>query len=145
MQIDKAATYAIDRGTGRELTKKDAIELLKMCEEKGLIHTANNTRALGTMICNCDGVACANWPDKKHPKMYTAPSRFIAQVDHDGCSACETCIDRCFFGAIHMDGQNDTAAVDEEKCMGCGLCVVICPMESILMKEVRPVDHIPLE
>jgi len=145
MQIDKAASYAIDRGTGRELTKKEALALLKMCEEKGLVHTAANTRGLGTMICNCDGKVCANWPDKKHAKSFTAPSRFIAVVDHDICSACETCIDRCFFDAIHMDGPNDTAAINEEKCMGCGLCVVTCPVESISMKEVRAVEHIPMD
>ena len=145
MQIDKAATYAIDRGTGRELTKKEAIDLLRMCEEKGLVHTAANTRGLGTMICNCDGEVCGNWPDKKHAKSFTAPSRFIALVDQDICSSCETCIDRCFFDAIHMNGPSDTAAIDEEKCMGCGLCVVTCPVDAISMKEVRPVEHIPVD
>jgi Pyruvate/2-oxoacid:ferredoxin oxidoreductase delta subunit len=145
MQLDKAASYAIDRGTGRELTKQEAIDLLKMCEEVGLVHTAANTRGLGTMICNCDGEVCGNWPDKKHAKSFTAPSRFIALIDQDSCTACETCVDRCFFDAIQMQGPNDTAAVDEEKCMGCGLCVVTCPVECIQMKETRPAEHIPLE
>ncbi len=145
MQIDKAATYAIDRGTGRELTKQEALDVLKMCEEKGLVHTAANTRGLGTMICNCDSEACGNWPDKKHAKSFTAPSRFIAVVDTEACSSCETCIDRCFFDAIGMEGPDDTAAVDDEKCMGCGLCEVTCPEDAIQMKEIRPVAHVPAD
>ncbi|MCJ7771847.1 MAG: hypothetical protein MUP22_01805, partial [Desulfobacterales bacterium] len=32
IQINKAADYALERGTGRELSKKEAIEMLKMCE-----------------------------------------------------------------------------------------------------------------
>jgi len=145
MQLDKAASYAIDRGTGRDLTKKEAIELLQMCEEKGLVHTVTNTRSLGTVICNCDGKVCGNWPDKKHAKLFTAPSRFIAVVDSDSCTSCETCMDRCFFDAIHMNGPNGTAAIDEEKCMGCGLCMITCPVEAISLKEVRAVEHIPTD
>ncbi|MFO7962860.1 MAG: 4Fe-4S binding protein [Desulfobacterales bacterium] len=145
MQLDKAATYAIDRGTGKELTRQEALDLLKMCEEKGLVHTAMNTRGLGTMICNCDSVSCGNWPDKTHAKSFTAPSRFIASVDQEACSSCETCISRCFFDAVSLTGPNDTAAVDEEKCMGCGLCQVTCPEDAIQMVEIRPLESIPVE
>lgn len=145
MQLDKAATYAIDRGTGRELTKQEAMDLLKMCEEEGLVHTAANSQGLGYMICNCDGEVCGNWPDKKYAKSFTAPSRFIAVVDADACSACETCIDRCFFDAIAMTGPNDTAVIDDDRCMGCGLCKVTCPEDAIEMKETRPAEHVPAE
>jgi Pyruvate/2-oxoacid:ferredoxin oxidoreductase delta subunit len=145
MQLDKAGAYAIDRGTGRELTQKEAIEMLKMCEEKGLVHTVFNTRSSGTAICNCYGESCGNWPIRKHAKSFTAPSRFIAVVDQDTCTSCETCIERCFFDAIHMDGPEGTAAIDEERCMGCGVCMVTCPVESISMKEVRTLEHIPAD
>ena len=145
MQLDKAATYAIDRGTGRELTKEEAIELIKMCEEKGLIHTAANHRGLGYMICNCDKDVCENWPDKKYAKLSTAPSRFLAVVDAENCVSCETCIDRCFFDAITMEGDGGTAMIDKEACMGCGLCQVTCPENCITMEAIRDEESIPLE
>ncbi len=145
MQINNAARYAIDRGTGRELTKQEAIEMLKMCEEEGLVHTVANSKGLGHMICNCDNEVCGNWPDKKFAKLHTAPSRFLAIVDTDSCTTCETCVDRCFFDAIHIEDEKDTALVDEEKCMGCGLCEVTCPDGSITMKEIRAEDHVPID
>ena len=144
MQLDKAATYAIDRGTGRELTKDEAIDLIKMCEKNGLVHTAANHRGLGYMICNCDRDVCGNWPDKKYAKSFTAPSRFIAAVDPDTCSSCETCVDRCFFDAITMEGEDGVALIDEEKCMGCGLCQVTCPENCITMNAIRDKDSIPV-
>ena len=143
MQLDKAATYAIDRGTGIELTKQEAVDLIKMCEEKGLVHTAANHRGLGYMICNCDRDSCGNWPDKKYAKSFTAPSRFIAVVNPESCSSCETCVDRCFFDAISMDGEDGTALIDEEKCMGCGLCQVTCPEEAIRLDAIRDAESIP--
>jgi ferredoxin len=144
MQLDKAASYAIDRGTGRELSKQEALDLLRRCEEEGLVHCVINTRSLGYMICNCDNVSCSNWPgDKKYAKSFTAPSRYLALVDSGACSSCEICMDRCFFDAIHMDGDQDTARVDEEKCMGCGLCMLTCPENAISMEEVRKVEFIP--
>ena len=71
------------------------------------------------------------------------PSRFTAIVDAELCSSCEVCLERCYFDAIHMDGEGDTASIDGEKCMGCGLCTVTCPEEAISFDEVRPADFVP--
>ena len=62
IQVNKAANYALERGTGRELTKDETIEMLKMCEEEGLVHVVGNSRALGHIICNCCSDCCINWP-----------------------------------------------------------------------------------
>lgn len=64
-------------------------------------------------------------------------------MDSDVCSACETCLDRCYFNAITLTGANDTALVDAEKCMGCGLCLVSCVEGAIALEEIRPEDFIP--
>ena len=143
MQLDKAADYAIERGTGRRLSKAEAIEMLKMCEDEGLVHIAGNSREVGHVICNCCEDCCLNWPRAAHTiTKFVAPSRFLAVVDADSCSGCETCIDRCHFDAISMEGENDTALISEEKCMGCGLCVVTCPEDAINLKETRPESSI---
>jgi NAD-dependent dihydropyrimidine dehydrogenase PreA subunit len=42
-----------------------------------------------------------------------------------------------------MEGEEDTAVVDPEKCMGCGVCLVTCPEEALSLKEVRSEDFIP--
>lgn len=144
VQIDKAADYAIERGTGRKLEKDEALALMKMCEEEGLVHVSDNRRMPGHVICNCCSDCCLNWSSVRSGLgKFVVPSRFSAQVDPDSCAACETCMERCFFDAVSMEGPGDTAMVNEEKCMGCGVCIVTCPEDAISLKETRPEDFIP--
>ena len=141
MQFDKAADYALERGTGRELTKTEAVEMLKRCEEEGLIHVGDNRRSVGHVICNCCSDCCLNWPSiRTGLGKFVVPSRFLAVVDEERCVACETCLERCYFDAITVA---ESAIVDPEKCMGCGLCLVACPEEAIGFDEVRPEDFVP--
>jgi Pyruvate/2-oxoacid:ferredoxin oxidoreductase delta subunit len=144
MQLNKAADYALERGTGRALTKPEAIEMLKMCEEEGLVHCVENKFGLGHVICNCDNVGCGNWGhDRAYVKKFTAPSRFKARVEAELCTSCETCVDRCFFDAVAMEGQDGTAQIDADKCMGCGICVPTCPGDAIIYEEIRKKEFIP--
>ena len=145
MQFGKAASYAIERGTGRAITMEEGIDMLKAAEEEGLVHVIGNSRTLGNIICNCCDDCCMNWPVDRNGnrKSFVLPSRFQAAVDVELCSSCETCLDRCPFDAISMEGENDTALVDGEKCMGCGVCQVTCPDEAITLTEVRSQDFVP--
>jgi len=142
IQLNKAADYSLDRGTGKELSKDEAIDLLKMCEEEGLVHTVMNTKALGHVICNCCEDCCINWPGPRTSEVnFSAPSRFVAVVDPEACSGCETCLERCYFDAITM--EDDISVISEENCMGCGLCAVTCPDEAIHLNETRNETFIP--
>jgi heterodisulfide reductase subunit A-like polyferredoxin len=60
----------------------------------------------------------------------------IAEVDHDRCSACLTCVRTCPYGApsINVDGK---AEVDIDLCQGCGICVGICPSKALQMYSFR--------
>ena len=142
MQVDRAAEYNIERGTGRALSKSEAVEILKECREEGLVHVVDNRQTVGHVICNCCNDCCLNWAIMKGPKKWVAPSRFEAFVNADLCSGCEACMDRCFFDALSM--KDDLAAVDPEKCLGCGVCTVVCPTEALKLKEVRPSDFVPV-
>ncbi len=145
VQIDKAADYSIERGTGRKLEKDEALQMMKQCEEEGLIHVTGNKRTLGHVICNCCSDCCLNWPSVRTGLgKFVVPSRFRAKVDAENCTACESCLDRCYFEAISMEGEGDTAAIKAEKCMGCGLCLVTCPTEAITLEEVRPAEFVPV-
>ena len=142
MQMNKGADYHLERGSGRELTKAEALGLLKMCEEMGLVHCVENKYGQGNIICNCDRDACIGWGhDRAWAKSFTAPSRFRAEVQADLCTVCELCIERCFFDAVAMVGVDNTAAIDPDKCMGCGICVPTCPGEAIVYREVTPLPE----
>lgn len=141
IQVDRAAEYSLERGTGRALSKGEAVEIVKMSEKEGLVHVVDNRQVVGHVICNCCKDCCLNWSVMAGPKKWVAPSRFEAVVDPDLCTGCETCLERCFFDAIAV--KNDLAAVDPGKCMGCGVCAVSCPTEALRLKEVRAADFVP--
>jgi formate hydrogenlyase subunit 6/NADH:ubiquinone oxidoreductase subunit I len=144
IQVDRAADYAIERGTGRQVSKQETIEILKRCEEEGLVHVAENKKALGHVICNCCSDCCINWPSVRPDRgKFVAPSRYRAWVDPDECIGCDLCLDRCYFDAMSMDGDRELAVVDEQNCMGCGLCQVVCPTDAIVMQEARPAAFVP--
>ncbi|MCP4666446.1 MAG: 4Fe-4S ferredoxin [Deltaproteobacteria bacterium] len=144
VQINKAADYAVERGTGRKLDKDEALEMMKMCEEEGLVHVSDNRRSPDHVICNCCSDCCLNWPSvRTGSRKFVVPSRFEAVVDASLCSSCETCLERCYFEAVSMDGEGGTSLVNPDNCMGCGLCLVTCPEEAMSLKEVRPADFVP--
>jgi Pyruvate/2-oxoacid:ferredoxin oxidoreductase delta subunit/predicted transcriptional regulator len=144
LQINRAAEYAIERGTGRELTKRETLEMLLRCEEDGLVHVADNQRSLGHVICNCCGDCCLNWTSIRGGlgKM-VAPSRFRAEVEADDCTGCELCVERCYFDAMLMDDETGVAVVETENCLGCGLCQVVCPTDAIGLQLARSEEFIP--
>ncbi|NQT71731.1 MAG: 4Fe-4S dicluster domain-containing protein [Chloroflexi bacterium] len=144
IQTDKAADYTLERGTGREITKDEAIEILRLCEQENLVHTVSNSRSGGNIICNCCDDCCVNWPGAiKYDTKFAAPSRFTASIDIDECTGCEACLDRCYFDAIRMDSEKETAVIVEENCMGCGLCLVACDFDALSLKETRAHDFVP--
>jgi ferredoxin len=143
LQINRAADYNIARGTGRELAKTEALDLLREAEEDGLIHVVMNKQSVDHFICNCCPCCCQTMPVLiEHNISVIEPSRFCARVDQSLCTACGVCVDRCYFGAITQQGD-ETASINKDKCMGCGLCQVTCPSEAISMVEVRPKDFVP--
>jgi NAD-dependent dihydropyrimidine dehydrogenase PreA subunit len=143
LQVNRAADYTLNRGTGRPLTKEEALALMKDCEEEGLIHVVINKQDVDHFICNCCGCCCQTMPILiKHGVSVVAPSRFMAGVDPETCIGCGTCEQRCYVGAIGV-GDSGCAEVIADKCLGCGVCKVTCPSGAIEMIEVREKDFVP--
>jgi NAD-dependent dihydropyrimidine dehydrogenase PreA subunit len=38
--------------------------------------------------------------------------------------------------------MNGIALIDLEKCYGCGNCVIKCPVDALILEEIRPETHI---
>jgi NAD-dependent dihydropyrimidine dehydrogenase PreA subunit len=147
LQVNNAARYTLDRGSGRELTKAEALTILRKCEDEGLVHVTMNKMHVGHFICNCCDCCCQALPLViKEGINICDPSRFQAVIDPDRCSLCETCLDRCYFNALKLietENGNETMSVIDDKCMGCGLCQITCPEQAISMIAVREEDFIP--
>ena len=142
LQINRAADYTIERGSGREIGKADALKVVEQAAAAGLVHVTMNKAEVEHFICNCCGCCCQSFTQLIAAGVPLCdPSRWRAVVDADRCNGCATCEDRCFFHAIAVDGG--TAKVTAEKCLGCGQCVAACPEEAIAMTEVREPGFIP--
>jgi len=149
LQVNRAAEYAIARGTGKELTKDDALKILDVAEEAGLIHSVYTTSGVPNVICNCCTDCCVfYYPLIKFGVLEkgVAKSRFQAEVDKAACDGCQTCVERCPFEAVDMvkiSGEKKLKAqINSQKCFGCGVCVVGCESEAIRLVEIRPPEHI---
>ena len=140
IQLNRGADYALDRGHGREISKGEAIEILKKSEEAGLVHMTENRKS-GNVICNCCSCCCEMFRlmEFSGKKWILAPSRYLASVSAE-CTSCDACVGICPVDAISIDG---IALVDPEACMGCGLCATVCPVNAIMLNETRPEEHIP--
>jgi Pyruvate/2-oxoacid:ferredoxin oxidoreductase delta subunit len=151
LQVNRGADYAITRGTGKELTKDEAMEVMDTAEEAGLIHSVFNSSAVTNVICNCCADCCVfYYPLTKYSVLEkgVARSRFQAEVDKTTCKGCQTCVERCPFEAVEMvkiSGEKKLKAqISSEKCFGCGVCAVGCESEAIKLVEVRPPEYIPV-
>jgi ferredoxin len=155
IQVGRGAEYVIARGSGKEISIEEALELIDEIERDGLVHTWPNTaRVTGrgvTVNCNCCEDCCEFFLSARAAGLpmdaLLEKSRYIAYVDESKCKGCQTCIERCHFDAIDMyrpgGSKKYKAVIDEEKCFGCGVCVVGCDEEAIYMKAIRPPEHIP--
>jgi len=56
---------------------------------------------------------------------------FIAKVDEDLCTGCQTCLNVCPYDAISRDEEKGIAVVNEALCTGCGTCAATCPSNAI--------------
>jgi ferredoxin len=136
---------AFDQAEGvRALTREEATATLKRAEEAGLVHSTTNTRAglpYLWYICNCCSCCCGVMRGIAEFGLAQsiAHSAFWAVVDEGYCTGCETCLERCQFGALSV--EDGLARVDRERCAGCGLCATVCPNEALSL-EPRPGDRV---
>jgi ferredoxin len=57
---------------------------------------------------------------------------YIARVNLDECTECETCVDICPMEAIQL---GDELTITAEKCIGCGVCASNCPVDAIFLER----------
>jgi len=124
LHMGDVSRWAVDHGMAREITYDEAVELLRKCNEDGLV----STLYIHGCVCNCCRDCCVLFIAlHKLGKQVLLRSPFMAQIGEETCNACKTCAERCPVGAIEVDQFAD---VDQDLCIGCGACVPTCKTES---------------
>ena len=142
IKYDELAEYVIEKGIGREITKKEAMEVIRKSEEAGLVHLVDNAREGILHTCNCCGCCCWSVGTIRRrdiPRDVLMATYFLRETDYERCNGCGECVEICPVQAVKMEG--DFPAVDKEWCIGCGVCAIPCPSSAI--KLVRKSDAIP--
>ena len=110
IQMGKGAEHYIRTGRAREISREEALEIIKRAEENGLMHDIPNIEEAGesAAICNCCSCAC-----------------FGLRVG-------------LMFGARDVIRSNYVAEIDEAKCVACGMCVETCPGNALKLGQKLP-------
>ncbi len=119
---------------GKVISREEALRVVALAEEEGLVHTTYNIKSGQIFMCNCCSCCCGLLRGMKH---FNAPhliagSNFRASINQDTCEGCGVCAtERCPMAAIVE--EDGTYRVLAERCIGCGVCATTCPTESITL------------
>jgi Fe-S-cluster-containing hydrogenase component 2 len=142
--MGSAADLYIRHGLGREISQDEALQILEVANQAGLVLQPGNA-VEANFICCCCGDCCGVLRNvKRHPQPASVVSSgYYASSDPQVCSACGDCVDRCQMEAVSVD--NGYAVVDLQRCIGCGLCVTTCTTGAMHLQRKAQDEqrHIP--
>ena len=143
LAIGGIAQSVLSGGTGREITRRDAMAMIERNQKEGLVLQPSNTEK-AEFICSCCGCCCGMLDmHRKLPRPLDYwVANFQAAVDPGACNGCGVCEQRCQVGAVRVAAKDGPAVVDLDRCIGCGVCVAACPNAAVTLKkkadEIRP-------
>jgi ferredoxin len=144
LKFDELAAYLIERGLGREITREEALAVIKQSEEAGLVHFVDNAEGRVKHNCNCCGCSCWNVGAirrRKIPRDDLMATYFMRTTDRETCGGCGACLDICPVLALTL--EDGVAVLDEEWCIGCGLCVPRCSTGAAGLKLRTDLERVP--
>lgn len=137
----RTAEFLISQGFMEEISKEDAIHILKQAEDDGLVHKAFHSNLDPEKeidgMCSCCKCCCGTFEAHyagAFPIMDL--TSYLAEVDKDVCVGCGTCVENCNAEAIDL--IDTVAVVNENRCIGCGVCAHLCPENSMKLKRTGP-------
>jgi len=143
MKYDELAEYLIERGMARQIDVDEALAIIRLAEERGLVHMVDNSQDGIKHTCNCCEHACWNVGTIARRRLVRddiMATYFLRTTDEEACAGCGDCIGACPVDALVMD--DEFPMVDEAVCIGCGLCAIRCPSDAVRLK--RRADVAPL-
>jgi ferredoxin len=148
MAIGSLGKHAVKYGGGRNVSKTEALALLRELQQKGAVHQVfhenEDVEQAEIAICNCCWDCCGVFGSYSRGIMpLVLKSYFEAQLsDAAVCDACEICVGYCPVQAVSMKEGKST--IDGRKCIGCGQCELHCPEHAITLVPNERTVMLPL-
>ena len=148
MGFGSAARAWADWGYGRQVSKEEAIDILKAVREGGAVHSVIHERddpSLPVMaICNCCWDCCGilkpynmGAVSLKYNASYTARTK-----ENADCKSCGICQKFCPTTAIKL--RNEKISLNSDRCIGCGQCAFQCRQNNIELYPNERTVYLPL-
>lgn len=144
VRLDKGALATLEHGMGRRVSRQECKRIVVEADRAGLMHTGDQAWWENGLYGFCSCCACDCFPIRAAERVGLErawPRRHHTAVrDLDACVHCGMCVERCHFGAFHLEhveGQGAAVvAFDAERCWGCGICATAC-LESAIEMDIR--------
>jgi len=155
LSLNGGADYLVRHGFARQIDRDEALDLLTMGRETGLVHIADNVRQEITYICSCCSCCCHELQSVRQGLPMVQPSGFQAAVEAERCRGCGRCVRACPVQAVSLVSRepgrtrDDRVAkllgrVDLDVCLGCGVCTAVCRDEAMHMERRPRQPYVPL-
>lgn len=132
MILGPSAEFASGHGLVRPISREEAKQSIDEAEAAGLVHVYANSRdRFIDLLCACCGCHCFMLKGISRSPMPSQAviANWVVAIDDGACSGCGACVDRCWMGALRIEG--DVAARDANRCIGCGICRYVCPSDAM--------------
>ena len=139
---------------GRKISNKEAIDILDLSAEFGLVHAISNWQQGVDTICNCCRCCCLFFEAYHvlgHEKSHDV-SNYIVNTRASTCKGCGLCQERCPMEALKLEHNPETKnkkglapSLNPELCIGCGVCVYKCPSGSLILKKRESIYDPPID
>ena len=120
----------VDRGLSQALTKEEAMDVIRMADRNGLMHTT-----MSGGICCCCSDCCYLFRSQRRAGTFGhwPAAKWIADWDGEKCVGCGLCMRRCWMGVFRKAGRE--ILFDPAHCAGCGFCVSTCPTGALKLEK----------
>ena len=152
LSLNGGADFVTRHNFGRTLETAEALDILTMSRDLGLVQIADNVKNRPAYICNCCGCCCGQLQAiNQYDLQGVNPSGFQPVCNDDLCNGCTKCSRACPITAITMTAGRRTGRLKNElrpeinadRCIGCGVCASACTQGALKMERAEGRRHIP--